>query len=47
MVRIERIGDAGVDFLIITLLFASIHVCGIIGLQAASQTDLTLWINWL
>jgi hypothetical protein len=42
LVRLERIVDAGVDFLIVTLLFASIHVCGIVGLQAASQTDLTL-----
>jgi hypothetical protein len=34
-IRIERIGDAGVDFLIVTLLFAYAHVCGIVGLQAA------------
>jgi hypothetical protein len=27
--------DTGIDFLIVTLLFASVHVCGIIGLQAA------------
>jgi hypothetical protein len=26
--------DAGVDFLIVTLLFASVYVCGIVGLQA-------------
>jgi hypothetical protein len=38
--------DAGVDFLIITLLFASIHVCDIVGLQAASQTNLTLRRDW-
>jgi hypothetical protein len=42
LVRIERIRDAGADFLIFTLLFASIHVYGIFGLQAATQTDLTL-----
>jgi hypothetical protein len=34
LVRIERIGDAGIDFLIVTLLFASAHVSGIVGLQA-------------
>jgi hypothetical protein len=38
--------DAGVDFLIVTLLYASIHVYGIVGLQAASQTDLTLQQEW-
>jgi hypothetical protein len=27
--------DAGADFLIVTLLFAYVHVCGIVGLQAA------------
>jgi hypothetical protein len=27
--------DAGIDFLIVTLLFASVHICGIVGLQAA------------
>jgi hypothetical protein len=43
MVQIERIGDAGIDFLIVTFLFASVHIRGIVGLQAASQTDLTLW----
>jgi hypothetical protein len=42
LVRLEPIMDAGVDFLIVTLLYASIHVCGIVGLQAASQTDLKL-----
>jgi hypothetical protein len=42
LVRLERIMDAGVDFLIVTLLFASVHVRGIVGLQAALQTDLTL-----
>jgi hypothetical protein len=39
--RIERIGYVSV-FLIVTLLFASVHVHGIVGLQAASQTNLTL-----
>jgi hypothetical protein len=38
--------DAGVDFLIVTLLFAFVHVCDIVGLQAASQTDLTLRRDW-
>jgi hypothetical protein len=33
----ERIGDACVDFLIVTLLFASGHIRSIVGLQAASQ----------
>jgi hypothetical protein len=46
LVRIEHIGDAGVDFLIVTLLFASVYVCGIVGLQAALQTDLTLRRDW-
>jgi hypothetical protein len=46
LVQLERIMDAGVDFLIVTLLYASIHVCGIVGLQAASQTDLTLRQDW-
>jgi hypothetical protein len=35
IVRLERIMDAGVDFLIVTLLFAYVHVCGIVGLQEA------------
>jgi hypothetical protein len=35
LVRLERIVDAGTDFLIVTLLFAYVHVCGILGLQAA------------
>jgi hypothetical protein len=35
LVRIERIMDASIDFLIVTLLFASAHVRGIVGLQAA------------
>jgi hypothetical protein len=35
LVRLERIVDAGVDFLIVTLLFAFVHVCDIVGLQAA------------
>jgi hypothetical protein len=34
-VRLECIGDAGIDFLIVTLLFASVHVCDIVGLQVA------------
>jgi hypothetical protein len=46
LVRSEHIVDAGVDFLIVTLLFASIHACSIVGLQAASQTDLTLQRDW-
>jgi hypothetical protein len=46
LVRIERIGDAGVDFFIVTLLFASIHIRDIVGLQAALQTDLTLRRDW-
>jgi hypothetical protein len=41
LVRIERIGDVGVDFLIITLLFASAHVHGIVGLQAARDQPYT------
>jgi hypothetical protein len=35
LVRLERIVDAGVDFLIVTLLFASVQIRGIVGLQAA------------
>jgi hypothetical protein len=35
LVWLERIVDVGVDFLIVTLLFASAHVRGIVGLQAA------------
>jgi hypothetical protein len=46
LVWIERIKDAGVDFLIVTVLFASIHICGIFGLQVASQTDITLRRDW-
>jgi hypothetical protein len=42
VVRIERIRDAGIDFLIITLLFAFVRVCRIVGLQVASQTNFTL-----
>jgi hypothetical protein len=38
--------DVGVDFLIFTLSFVSIHVCDIAGLQASSQTDLALRQNW-
>jgi hypothetical protein len=30
LVRLERIMNADVDFLIVTLLFASVHVCGIV-----------------
>jgi hypothetical protein len=37
LVRLERIVDAGIDFLIVTLLFASVHVCGIVVLQAAND----------
>jgi hypothetical protein len=40
LVQIERIKDAGVDFLIVTLLFAYVHICGIVGLQAASRPTL-------
>jgi hypothetical protein len=46
VVGIECIGDAGVDFLIVTLLFASVHVRNIVGLQAALQTKLTLRRDW-
>jgi hypothetical protein len=35
LVRLERIMDAGIGFLIVTLLFAYVHVCGIVGLQEA------------
>jgi hypothetical protein len=35
LVRIEHIRDLCVDFLIVALLFAYAHVCGIVGLQAA------------
>jgi hypothetical protein len=38
--------DAGINFFIVALLFASTHVCGIVGLQAALQTDLTLRRDW-
>jgi hypothetical protein len=38
--------DVDVDFVIIALLFASIHVCNIVGLQAALQTDLTFQRDW-
>jgi hypothetical protein len=43
---VKCIIDVGVDFLIVTLLFASIHVCGIVGFQAALETNLTLRRNW-
>jgi hypothetical protein len=46
LVRLECIVDAGVDFLIVTLLFASIHIYCIVGFQAASQTNLTLRRDW-
>jgi hypothetical protein len=32
IVQLERIVYAGVDFLIVTVLFAYVHVCGIAGL---------------
>jgi hypothetical protein len=35
LVWIECNRDVGVDFLIVTLLFGSVHVCGIVGLQEA------------
>jgi hypothetical protein len=35
LVRLEHIKDVGIDFLIVTLVFASILICGIVGLQAA------------
>jgi hypothetical protein len=35
LVWLECIEDAGVDFLIVTLLFAFVHIYGIVGLQAA------------
>jgi hypothetical protein len=35
LVRLERTEDAGVDFHIVTLLFASFHICSIVGLQVA------------
>jgi hypothetical protein len=34
LVRLERIKDMGIDFLIVTLLFAFVHICDIVGLQA-------------
>jgi hypothetical protein len=34
LVRLECIEDAGIDFIIVTLLFASVHICDIVGLQA-------------
>jgi hypothetical protein len=40
LVRLEYIEDAGVDFLIVTLLLASVHIYSIIGLQAASRPTL-------
>jgi hypothetical protein len=49
LVRIERIGLRALIFLLLPLLFAYVHVRGIVGLQAASQTELTrlldcIWI---
>jgi hypothetical protein len=41
IVLLKRIVDAGVDFLIVTLLCASVHVCGIAGLQAARDRPYT------
>jgi hypothetical protein len=32
---VRTIMDVGIDFLIVTLLFASVHIRGIVGLQAA------------
>jgi hypothetical protein len=46
LVRIEHIEDVGIDFLIVTLLFASVHVHGIVGLQATLQTNLILRWDW-
>jgi hypothetical protein len=46
LVRIEHIGDAGIDLLIVTLLVAYVHVRETFGLQAASQTNLTLRRDW-
>jgi hypothetical protein len=42
LVWIECIKGAGIDFLIVTLLFASVYVHDIVGLQ----TDLMLWREW-
>jgi hypothetical protein len=39
MVRMHR--DAGSDFLIVTLLFAYVDVCGIVGLQVAHDRPYT------
>jgi hypothetical protein len=39
---IERIGDTCIDFIIVTLLFASVHVCSIVGLQAEVMMCLCL-----
>jgi hypothetical protein len=35
LVQLECIVDVGIVFLIVTLLFASVHICGIVGLQMA------------
>jgi hypothetical protein len=41
LVRLERIVDASVHFLIITLLFASVHVCDTVGLEASRDRPYT------
>jgi hypothetical protein len=41
LVRLERIVDAGVHFLIITLLFAFVHVCDTVGLEASHDRPYT------
>jgi hypothetical protein len=41
LVRLEHIVDADVDFLIVTLLFASVHACVIVELQAAHDRPYT------
>jgi hypothetical protein len=41
LVRLEHIVDAYVDFLIVTLLFASVHVCVIFELQAVHDRPYT------
>jgi hypothetical protein len=40
LVRLERIEDAGIDFVIVTLLFAYVHICRIVGLQVALRPTL-------
>jgi hypothetical protein len=46
LVQIERIRDAGIDFLSVTLLFLFVHIRDIVGFQAALQTNLTLRGDW-